>query len=181
MRQIVIFKPLLNVWILALALVVFCFCVLGVEGNYQAALAVEPNEILKDATQEKRARNISAKLRCLVCQNQSIDDSNAPLAHDLRVLVRERIVAGDDDAAVFAYVVARYGDYVLLKPPFNAYTVLLWLTPFLVLLGASILLYRNYASRAAQTGASTVEALSDEEKASLDELLASQTDDDASD
>ena len=100
-----------------------------------AARAVQPDEILPDAAQEHRARAISRGLRCLVCQNQSIDDSDAPLAKDLRLLVRERIKAGDDDQAVVDFVVARYGDFVLLKPPFKPSTLLLWLSPLVILLG----------------------------------------------
>src|ERR671920_2299504 len=84
-----------------------------------AALAVQPDEVLKDPVLEHRAREISAGLRCLVCQNQSIDDSDAPLAKDLRVLVRERLTAGDSDAEITAFLVARYGDFVLLRPPFD--------------------------------------------------------------
>ena len=101
-----------------------------------SGLAVLPDEVLKDPTLETRARTISQDLRCLVCQNQSIDDSNAPLARDLRVIVRERLTAGDSDSQVFEYVVARYGNFVLLKPPLQADTYLLWTMPFLVLLGA---------------------------------------------
>ena len=102
-----------------------------------AAFAVEPSEMLKDPALEARARAISRELRCLVCQNQSIDDSGADLAHDLRVIVRERLTAGDSDDQVKAYLVARYGDYVLLDPPFKATTLLLWLGPAaLLLLGA---------------------------------------------
>lgn len=97
------------------------------------ALAVLPDEILKDSALEVRARLISQDLRCLVCQNQSIDDSNAPLAKDLRVIVRERLMAGDSNDQVFNYVVLRYGNYVLLKPPFQADTYLLWASPFIVL------------------------------------------------
>lgn len=102
----------------------------------RAAYAVQPDEILPDAGLEARARGLSAQLRCLVCQNQSIDDSDAPLARDLRILVRERLRAGDSDSAVMAYVVDRYGAFVLLKPPFTASTLLLWLTPLAVLLAA---------------------------------------------
>ncbi len=91
--------------------------------------AVQPDEVLKDPALEGRARDISANLRCLVCQNQSIDDSDAPLARDLRLIVRERLRAGDDDAQVQAYVVGRYGEYVLLRPVFALHTLLLWLTP----------------------------------------------------
>jgi cytochrome c-type biogenesis protein CcmH len=97
------------------------------------ALAVMPEEVLPDSALEARARVISQDLRCLVCQNQSIDDSNAPLAKDLRVIVRERLVAGDSDKQVFDYVVERYGNYVLLKPPLQSDTFLLWASPFIVL------------------------------------------------
>jgi len=101
-----------------------------------AAIAVEPDEILSEPTLEARARGLSAELRCLVCQNQSIDDSNAPLARDLRLLVRERVKAGDSDGEVLAFVVARYGEFVLLRPPLSIRTVLLWLAPLLILLAA---------------------------------------------
>jgi len=98
------------------------------------AMAVLPDEILSDPVLEERARNLSAQLRCMVCQNQSIDDSNAELARDLRVLVRERLVSGDTDQDVIAYVVSRYGEFVLLKPRFSARTVLLWGAPILLTL-----------------------------------------------
>ena len=98
-----------------------------------SAFAVQPEEVLKDAALERRAREISAGLRCLVCQNQSIDDSDAQLAKDLRLLVRERLVAGDTDQQVRDFLVQRYGEFVLLKPTFSAHTILLWLTPVLVL------------------------------------------------
>jgi cytochrome c-type biogenesis protein CcmH len=95
-------------------------------------LAVQPDEMLSNPVLEARARDLSRELRCLVCQNQSIDDSNAALARDLRVLVRERLNAGDSDREVLDYVVARYGDFVLLRPPFKAVTVLLWAGPALI-------------------------------------------------
>ena len=98
------------------------------------ARAVEPSEILADPRLETRARALSTNLRCLVCQNQSIDDSNAPLAKDLRVIVRERLTAGDSDAQVMEHLVKRYGDFILLKPPLKAGTVLLWVLPFGVFL-----------------------------------------------
>ncbi|MEE8271697.1 MAG: cytochrome c-type biogenesis protein [Alphaproteobacteria bacterium] len=98
------------------------------------AAAVEPDERLNDPALEARARDLSKGLRCLVCQNQSIDDSNAPLARDLRLLVRERLVAGDSDAEVRAFVTDRYGDYVLLRPPLQPNTYLLWFAPPAVLL-----------------------------------------------
>ena len=100
------------------------------------ALAVLPEEMLQDTAKEARARDISQNLRCLVCQNQSIDDSNAPLARDLRIIVRERLTAGDSNDQVMAYVVNRYGNYVLLKPPFQADTALLWLLPFILMVVA---------------------------------------------
>ena len=96
------------------------------------ALAVNPDEVLADPLLEKRAREISKGLRCLVCQNQSIDDSDADLAKDLRVIVRDRLTAGDSDQAVVDYVVSRYGDFVLLKPPFKAATLVLWLGPAVI-------------------------------------------------
>jgi cytochrome c-type biogenesis protein CcmH len=108
-------------------------------------LAVEPNEMLHDPALESRAREIGRELRCLVCQNQSIDDSDADLAHDLRILIRERLQKGDSDAQVEQYIVARYGDYVLLKPLFKPETALLWLGPAILLLAACtgiILFYR---------------------------------------
>lgn len=98
--------------------------------------AMRPDEMLSNPQLEHRARNIDKELRCLVCQNESIDDSDADLAHDLRVLVRQRIVAGDSDAQVKQYIVARYGKYVLLKPPFDPETYLLWFGPLLLLVGA---------------------------------------------
>lgn len=107
------------------------------------AMAVLPNEVLSDPVLEERARNLSAQLRCMVCQNQSIDDSNAELARDLRVLVRERLVDGDSDQDVIAYVVSRYGEFVLLKPRFSMRTFLLWGAPLLLTLAgvASLMVF----------------------------------------
>ena len=130
------------------------------------AFAVLPHEQLKDPALEARARAISKELRCVVCQNQTIDESDATLAADLRVIVRERLVAGDSDEEVKAWIVARYGDYVLMRPPFRGETVLLWLGPALVLLlgGIGVVLYlRN--RRPADL------ALSAQEQAELDRLL----------
>lgn len=138
-------------------------------------LAVQPDEVLIDAALEKRARGLSAGLRCLVCQNQSIDDSDAPLAKDLRVLVRERLVAGDSDAQVIDYVVQRYGDFVLLKPPVNSHTLLLWIAPLLVLAAAVLIVLRGMRSQPAAPATGTV-PLSDKEQAELDRLLKSRTD-----
>ena len=105
------------------------------------ALAVQPDEILKDPVLESRARTLSQELRCMVCQNQSIDDSDAPLAKDLRILVRERLTAGDTDSQVIDFLVARYGEFVLLKPRLSLHTLLLWLAPFgvLIIAGAAFL------------------------------------------
>jgi len=105
-----------------------------------AAHAVEPTERLADPALEARARALSQELRCLVCQNQSIDESNADLAHDLRVIVRRRLLAGDTDQQVLDYIVARYGVFPLLDPPFAPATYLLWLTPPALVLGAGIFL-----------------------------------------
>lgn len=129
-----------------------------------ASLAVEPDEILPDAALEARARAISSGLRCLVCQNQSIDDSNAPLARDLRLLVRERLKAGDSDAQVTRFVEDRYGEFVLLRPEFNAHTVLLWLAPLIVLLGAIWIGLRALARRAPQTAGAASLTPAEEEK-----------------
>ena len=106
----------------------------------QPALAVTPDEILKDPVLEQRARGLSQELRCMVCQNQSIDDSDAPLAKDLRMLVRERLVKGDSDRQVLDYLVSRYGAFVLLKPPLEISTLLLWGLPPLALLGGIVTL-----------------------------------------
>ena len=111
------------------------------------AQAVEPSEILPDPAQEVRARAISKSLRCVVCQNQSIDDSDAELAHDMRVLVRRRIAAGDSDAQVLSYMRSRYGDFVLLRPRFDATTVLLWTGPALMLVIGAIVLARTVRRR----------------------------------
>ena len=109
-------------------------------------LAVDPGEILKDSELEKRARSISKGLRCVVCQNKSIDDSDAQLARDMRILVRNRILAGDSDTAVLGYVVSRYGDFVLLKPPVKGVTLVLWFGPILITLAGLaglIIFYRR--------------------------------------
>lgn len=138
------------------------------------ALAVQPDEKLADPGLEQRAREISLGLRCVVCQNQSIDDSNAPLARDLRILVRERLLAGDSDEEVIDFVRERYGDYVLLSPPVQSNTYVLWLAPPAVLvLGAlAIGLYFRNRSRAAAQGADPAAgALSAEERAALDRVL----------
>lgn len=131
----------------------------------------QPDEILEDEALERRARDISAGLRCLVCQNQSIDDSNAPLARDLRNLVRERLVAGYDDAQVEAFVVERYGEFVLLRPPVNMQTLILWGSPALVL-GAGALGIFLAVRRRRSAARERVAPLTPEEQAALDEILA---------
>jgi cytochrome c-type biogenesis protein CcmH len=128
--------------------------------------AVQPDEVLKDPALEKRARDISAGLRCLVCQNQSIDDSDAQLAKDLRLLVRERLVAGDTDAQVRDFLVQRYGEFVLLKPTFGTHTLLLWLTPALVLILGGIGAYAAMRRRPRPAA-----ALDAEEQKALEDLL----------
>ncbi len=135
-----------------------------------AAAAVQPGEQLADPALEERAREISAGLRCLVCQNQSIDDSDAPLARDLRLLVRQRLEAGDSDQGVRDYLVARYGHFILLKPPFEVGTLLLWLTPALVLLAGGFVAWRR-GSGGPPAGAA---GLTREEEAQLAELLQAE-------
>jgi cytochrome c-type biogenesis protein CcmH len=132
-----------------------------------AAWAVEPSERLADPALEARARAISQELRCLVCQNESIDESNAPLAHDLRVLVRKRLVAGDTDRQVLNYIVARYGVFVLLDPPFEPLTWVLWLGPAVLVVGAGAVLLL----RARQRNLDAAPALTSEENARAATLL----------
>ncbi|WP_372710948.1 cytochrome c-type biogenesis protein [Hyphomicrobium sp.] len=141
---------------------------LAIFANAAVVFAVQPGEMLSDPALEKRARTISSELRCLVCQNESIDDSDAPLAGDLRRLVRERLVAQDSDSQVIDYVVARYGEFVLLRPRFQLSTLLLWLTPVLVFIAGLTLAAR--AAAKPKTAPST--ALSDDEKTKLSEILS---------
>lgn len=150
---------------LSLVLAVFAAFILAAP----SAHAVQPDEVLKDPALEERARALSAGLRCLVCQNQSIDDSDAPLAKDLRVLVRERLLAGDNDEEIIAFVVSRYGEFVLLKPRFTPYTWVLWLaTQLLLILAIGGILYA-YIRRA--TATATPSALTESEQAQLNRLL----------
>ena len=132
------------------------------------ALAVQPDEMLKDPALEARARTLSQGLRCLVCQNQSIDDSDAGLAKDLRVLLRERLTAGDSDQQAMTFIVSRYGNFVLLKPPFQWNTALLWLSPLLLLLLAGGGFY-SYLRRHRETPETA--PLNTEEEARLTQLL----------
>ncbi|CAM1626961.1 CcmH/CycL/Ccl2/NrfF family [Bartonella apihabitans] len=146
-------------------LAAFCFiCFMN-----SAVLAVLPDEVLQDQGLEQRARDISSHLRCLVCQNESIDDSNAPLARDLRLIVRERLKAGDSDSEVIDYLVARYGEFVLLKPRLNAETLLLWLAPLLIIVIASSLIFWRFKHRENNK----LMPLSDTEKKRLDEIMRS--------
>ena len=142
-----------------------------------AACAVQPDEIMSDPVKEARARDLSRELRCMVCQNQSIDDSEAPLAKDLRILVRERIAAGDSNAQVIDFIVARYGEFVLLKPRLNAHTWILWLLPPLVLAGGGIALWMQARRRRKSVAGEEDPALlklSAEEEARLERLIATQ-------
>ncbi|MHA6685183.1 cytochrome c-type biogenesis protein [Mesorhizobium sp. A556] len=131
-----------------------------------AAFAVKLDEMLPNPALEARARTISEGLRCMVCQNQSIDESDADLARDLRVLVRDRIKAGDSDAQVVDYVVSRYGEFVLLKPRLSVRTVLLWATPLILLLAGAIAMFFS-----ARTRRREAPSLTSEEQARLDEVL----------
>ncbi|MEO6299839.1 MAG: cytochrome c-type biogenesis protein [Paracoccaceae bacterium] len=135
------------------------------------AFAVLPNEVLKDPGMEARARAISQELRCLVCRNESIDDSDADLAHDLRVLLRERLVAGDTDDQAVAFIVARYGEFVLLRPNAMGGNLLLWLAGPLMLLGGGAVAVTMLRRR---SHSSEVAALSTEDQARLAELLQRQ-------
>jgi cytochrome c-type biogenesis protein CcmH len=138
-----------------------------------SAHAVQPDEILANSALEARARTLSKELRCMVCQNQSIDDSDAPLARDLRVLVRERLQAGDSDRQVIDYLVARYGEFVLLKPRFSWHTALLWLGPAAILLVGALGLFaaaRRYRHAHGAVGADG-STLTPAEEARLSEIL----------
>lgn len=149
---------MIRVWVLILALLA------------PAAWAVQPDEVLDDPALEERARALSKDLRCLVCRNESIDESNASLARDLRLLVRERLVAGDTDDQVMAYLVDRYGEYVLLRPPLSLGNAALWLSAPLLLLiggGVAVVFIRRRPERAAPPS-----DLSEDERARLAALLA---------
>jgi cytochrome c-type biogenesis protein CcmH len=147
----------------------FCVIAASLLLSTQVALAVQPDEMLGDPRLEARARVLSRELRCMVCQNQSIDDSEAPLARDLRLLVRERLRAGDSDQKVLDFLVARYGEFVLLRPPLQWHTALLWFTPLVLLIGGAIVLIvlAGQRKRAHESA-----LLSDDEQARLARLLA---------
>ncbi len=133
------------------------------------AWAVQPDEILADRALETRARELSRELRCMVCQNQSIDDSDAPLARDLRILVRERLQAGDNDRQVLDFLVARYGEFVLLKPRLTWHTALLWIAPILILLAGLVAIAS--ALRRRRVASVAVQPLAREEERRLNEIL----------
>ena len=135
------------------------------------AFSVEPDEILQDQALEKRARGISLLLRCLVCQNQSIDDSNAGLAKDLRILVRQRLTKGDTDTQVMDFIVARYGEYVLLKPVFALHTLVLWLSAPLLLLITVFAMFKSYRRRKGEMESASGNKLTAAEKRELKKLL----------
>jgi cytochrome c-type biogenesis protein CcmH len=141
-----------------------------------SAYAVQPDEIMSNPAMELRARDLSRELRCMVCQNQSIDDSDAPLARDLRLLVRERIAAGDSDAQVVDFLVARYGEFVLLKPRLKSHTLLLWLLPPLALVGGGLALWAHHRRRS-RSGAAEDQALfrlTPDEEARLERLIGAE-------
>jgi cytochrome c-type biogenesis protein CcmH len=156
---------------LAYASVIFAALVFGAP----VAHAVQPDEIMANPAQEARARNLSRELRCMVCQNQSIDDSEAPLARDIRLLVRERIAAGDTDQQVLDFLVARYGEFVLLKPRFEPSTLPLWLLTPLLLIGGGAALW-GYSRRRSKAMPENTEAarLSADEEARLAELTGAE-------
>ncbi|MDQ0315134.1 cytochrome c-type biogenesis protein [Amorphus orientalis] len=134
------------------------------------AAAVQPDEVLDDPKLEQRARELSTELRCMVCQNESIDASNAPLARDIRVLLRERLEEGDSDEEVIDYLVARYGEFILLKPRFAVHTLLLWLTPVVVLALGGVLAVVNLRKRRA----AAAPPLSEREEAALRDILSEE-------
>ncbi len=150
------------------SVIVLCLLVTG------PAYAVDPGEALSDPALEARARALSQELRCLVCQNESIDGSEAPLARDLRLLVRDRLIAGESDAQVLDYIVARYGEFVLLRPRFNERTWVLWLAPFALLLAGGITVF-IVIRRSERPKRETV-PLSEGEKARLKDIMNTQGD-----
>jgi cytochrome c-type biogenesis protein CcmH len=171
-------RPRLPFARLTLAMLMAATLALGVAAAVSSspALAMEPEERLADPALEERARDLSKGLRCVVCQNQSIDDSNAELAQDLRRVVRERLAEGDTNDEVIDYVVARYGDYVLLRPPMNTRTLLLWFGPAAAVLGAAVWA-TLWVARRRRIPAAGPEPLSEEERRRLDELTRGGPDD----
>ena len=135
-----------NIIFTRIVIIVLVLCIVQFFSNI--SYAVEPDEILKNQKYELRARKISKNIRCMVCQNQSIDESNSPLAKDLRILIREKIKKGSNDKEIYIFLTDRYGDFILLKPPLNLSTIGLWFFPFIFLVvGIYILFYHNKKSR----------------------------------
>jgi cytochrome c-type biogenesis protein CcmH len=163
--------------VIRLKQILACLFAVAVMAGPSAAYAVQPDEIMADPAKEARARDLSRELRCMVCQNQSIDDSEAPLARDLRLLVRERIAAGDSDAQVLDFLVARYGEFVLLKPRLEPHTLLLWLLPPLALAGGGFALWNLSRRRSRSAAAEDQSAfeLTAEETARLEQLSAAES------
>ena len=127
-------------------IIILSICLIQLSSNI--SYTVEPDEVLKNKKQELRARDISKNIRCMVCQNQSIDESNAPLAKDLRILIRSKIIEGSDDREIYNFLTDRYGDFILLKPPLKLSTLALWFLPFVFFLfGALIIFIHNKKSR----------------------------------
>ena len=141
-----------------------------------SAYAVTPDEVLDNPILEERARELSAKLRCLVCQNQSIDDSDAPLAKDLRVLVRQKLVEGNSDVEVLEFVVSKYGEFVLLQPKFAIHTLMLWILPPIILLIGLLTIIFVFRRHRHSSHTNNLENLSEEESQKLQQILV--TDDD---
>jgi cytochrome c-type biogenesis protein CcmH len=156
-------------------LLTWVFAIAVIAGS-PAAYAVQPDEIMSDPAKESRARDLSRELRCMVCQNQSIDDSEAPLARDLRLLVRERIAAGDSNAQVLDFLVARYGEFVLLKPRLEPHTLLLWLVPPLALAGGALALWMHNRRRSRSLAPEDQPSfkLTAEEEARLEQLIGAE-------
>ena len=165
---------LLPGFLAALALTAFTLAAFTLTAFTPVAWAVQPDEILDDPVLEERARVLSKDIRCLVCQNESIDSSNAELAKDLRVLVRERLIAGDSDQQVLDFLVERYGDFVLLRPPFKPQTYLLWFGPAAILLlgGLAVVVYFRQRRREAGSAPASAVPLSAEEQKRLSDLLS---------
>ena len=151
--------------------ILLIFALMLIVSGPRDSAAVEPGEVLDDPQLETRARNISVELRCLVCQNQSIDDSNAPLAKDLRILVRERLTKGDSNRQVLDFIVARYGEFVLLRPRFGWHTFLLWLAPPAILILAATAMFFSWRRQQDLAASNEGKALTADEKKQFDELL----------
>ena len=142
---------------------------------YGVAFAVEPDEVMADPALEQRAREVSKELRCVVCQNQSIDDSDSGIAKKMRLLVRDRIAKGDTNQEVIDYLVSRYGDFVLLNPPFKAKTLILWVGPFVMFLVGLVGIFFFYRKKSKESEETTkLEPLNAEEQARLEKLLKNE-------